>query len=108
MSSIKNPLAAILDCNKFTGLNYEDWLRNLQIVFASEKLLYTLDKTPPKKVPLEEFDPQTQSPSLAPGELLYSTPALGCVNHLFYAYVRKATDTEFNAFVLGRDLIVWV
>ncbi|KZV26950.1 hypothetical protein F511_40684 [Dorcoceras hygrometricum] len=25
------------------------------------------------KVPLEEFDPQTQSPSLAPGELLDST-----------------------------------
>ncbi|KZV44858.1 hypothetical protein F511_17035 [Dorcoceras hygrometricum] len=58
------------------------------------------------KVPLEEFDPQTQSPSLAPGEFLASTPALGCVNHLFYAYVRKATDTEFNVFVLGRDLIL--
>ncbi|KZV54171.1 hypothetical protein F511_36105 [Dorcoceras hygrometricum] len=39
MSSIKNPLAAILDSNKFTGLNYQDWLRNLNIVLASEKLL---------------------------------------------------------------------
>ncbi|KZV20917.1 TMV resistance protein N-like [Dorcoceras hygrometricum] len=58
------------------------------------------------KVPLEEFDPQTQSPSLAPGELLDFTPALGCVSHLFYAYVRKATNTEFNVFVLGRDLIL--
>ncbi|KZT76456.1 hypothetical protein F511_46519 [Dorcoceras hygrometricum] len=28
------------------------------------------------------------------------------VTHLFYAYVRKATDTEFNVFVLGRDLIL--
>ncbi|KZV35762.1 hypothetical protein F511_41328 [Dorcoceras hygrometricum] len=30
---------------------------------------------PPRKVPLEEFDPQTQSPSLTPGELLASTNA---------------------------------
>ncbi|KZV25160.1 hypothetical protein F511_22133 [Dorcoceras hygrometricum] len=59
-----------------------------------------------RKVPLEKFDPQTQSPSLAPGELLDFTPALGCVTHLFYAYVRKATNTEFNVFVLGRDLIL--
>ncbi|KZV20714.1 hypothetical protein F511_09243 [Dorcoceras hygrometricum] len=39
-------------------------------------------------------------------ELLDSTPALGCVNHLFYVSVRKATDTEFNVFVLGRDLVL--
>ncbi|KZV54093.1 hypothetical protein F511_36031 [Dorcoceras hygrometricum] len=49
MSSIKNPLADILDSNKFTGLNYQDWLRNLKIVLASEKLLYTLEKIPPKE-----------------------------------------------------------
>ncbi|KZV44208.1 hypothetical protein F511_43680 [Dorcoceras hygrometricum] len=60
------------------------------------------------KVPLEEFDPQTQSPSLAPGELLDFTPALGCVTHLFYAYVRKATNTEFNVFVLGTGSDFWV
>ncbi|KZV20847.1 hypothetical protein F511_40653 [Dorcoceras hygrometricum] len=33
------------------------------------------------------------------------------VTHLFYDYVRKATDTEFNVVVLGRDLIfahVWI
>ncbi|KZV43615.1 hypothetical protein F511_00166 [Dorcoceras hygrometricum] len=53
MSSIKNPLAAILDSNKFTGLNYQDWLRNLNIVLASEKLLYTLEKSPPKEAPVE-------------------------------------------------------
>ncbi|KZV33704.1 hypothetical protein F511_29261 [Dorcoceras hygrometricum] len=57
-----------------------------------------------RKVPLED-----ESPSLAPGELISSTnthqPQL-CVTHLFYAYVRKATNTEFNIFVLGRDLIM--
>ncbi|KZT75571.1 hypothetical protein F511_47403 [Dorcoceras hygrometricum] len=53
MSSIKNPLAAILDSNKFTGLNYQNWLRNLNIVLASEKLLYTLDKSPPKEAPAD-------------------------------------------------------
>ncbi|KZV57432.1 hypothetical protein F511_35912 [Dorcoceras hygrometricum] len=53
MSSIKNPLAAILDSNKFTGLNYQDWLRNLNIVLASEKLLYTLVKSPPNEAPAD-------------------------------------------------------
>ncbi|KZV37575.1 hypothetical protein F511_17920 [Dorcoceras hygrometricum] len=53
MSSIKNQLAAILDSNKFTGLNYQDWLRNLKIVLASEKLLYMLEKTPPKEAPAD-------------------------------------------------------
>ncbi|KZV43188.1 1-aminocyclopropane-1-carboxylate synthase 3 [Dorcoceras hygrometricum] len=56
------------------------------------------------KVSLED-----ESLSLAPGELISSTnthqPQL-CVTHLFYAYVRKATNTEFNVFVLGRDLIL--
>ncbi|KZV58572.1 hypothetical protein F511_11906 [Dorcoceras hygrometricum] len=51
MSSIKNSLVAILDSNKFTGLNYQDWLRNLNIVLASEKLLYTIEKSPPKEAP---------------------------------------------------------
>ncbi|KZV16795.1 hypothetical protein F511_11721 [Dorcoceras hygrometricum] len=53
MSSIKNPLAAILDSNKFTGLNYQDWLRNLNIVLASEKLLHTIEKSPPKEAPAD-------------------------------------------------------
>ncbi|KZV48694.1 hypothetical protein F511_16893 [Dorcoceras hygrometricum] len=53
MSSIKNPLTAILDSNKFTGLNYQDWLRNLNIVFSSEKLLYTIEKSPPKEAPVD-------------------------------------------------------
>ncbi|KZV52783.1 hypothetical protein F511_37121 [Dorcoceras hygrometricum] len=53
MSSIKNPLATILDSNKFTGLNYQDWLQNLNIVLASEKLLYTIEKSPPKEAPAD-------------------------------------------------------
>ncbi|KZV15531.1 hypothetical protein F511_02692 [Dorcoceras hygrometricum] len=60
MSSVKNPLAAILDSNKFTGLNYQDWLRNLNIVLASEKLLYTIEKSPPKEAPAD----------ISPGELV--------------------------------------
>ncbi|KZV43818.1 hypothetical protein F511_39043 [Dorcoceras hygrometricum] len=51
MSSFKNPLAAILDSNKFTGLNYQDWLRNLKLVLALEKLLYAIDKSPPGETP---------------------------------------------------------
>ncbi|KZT76644.1 hypothetical protein F511_46332 [Dorcoceras hygrometricum] len=53
MVSMKNPLAAILDSNKFTGLNYQDWLRNLNIVLDSEKLLYTIDKSPPEETPAD-------------------------------------------------------
>ncbi|KZV35628.1 hypothetical protein F511_19025 [Dorcoceras hygrometricum] len=41
--------ASQLDSNKFTGANYQDWLRNLKIVLALEKLLYTLKKSPPKE-----------------------------------------------------------
>ncbi|KZV32183.1 hypothetical protein F511_19884 [Dorcoceras hygrometricum] len=51
MVSMKNPLAAILDSNRFTGLNYQDWLRNLNLVLASEKLLYTIEKSPPEETP---------------------------------------------------------
>lgn len=47
----RNPLASILDQNKLVGPNYPDWLRNLKIVLASEKLLYTLDKKPPAEAP---------------------------------------------------------
>ncbi|KZV46692.1 TMV resistance protein N-like [Dorcoceras hygrometricum] len=54
-----------------------------------------------RKIPLEEFDPQNQSPSLAPGELLDSTPALGCVNHLFYAYCNIC-------FVFAQPLFIYI
>ncbi|KZV26241.1 hypothetical protein F511_37237 [Dorcoceras hygrometricum] len=51
MVSMKNQLAAILDSNRFTGLNYQDWLRNLNLVLASEKLLYMIEKSPPEETP---------------------------------------------------------
>ncbi|KZV26267.1 hypothetical protein F511_41762 [Dorcoceras hygrometricum] len=53
MVSMKNPLAAILDSNRFTGLNYQDWLRNLNLVLASEKLLYTIEKCPSEETPAD-------------------------------------------------------
>ncbi|KZV22243.1 hypothetical protein F511_21077 [Dorcoceras hygrometricum] len=78
MSSIKNPLAAILDSNKFTGLNYQDWLPNLNIVLASEKLLYTLEKSPPKEAPAdispEELTKLNQCPSQLGGR--HSNPVV--------------------------------
>ncbi|XP_075473855.1 uncharacterized protein LOC142504897 [Primulina tabacum] len=45
----RNPLSIILDQNKLTGPNYNDWFRNLKIVLSSEKILYVLDKKPPKE-----------------------------------------------------------
>ncbi|KZV29963.1 hypothetical protein F511_23768 [Dorcoceras hygrometricum] len=66
---------------------------------------------PPRKVPLEDLiytsctDPILQ-PTAGRTPRLYQPSA---VTHLFYAYVRKATNTEFNVVVLGRDLILyWV
>ncbi|KZV39398.1 hypothetical protein F511_43260 [Dorcoceras hygrometricum] len=46
-------------------------------------------------------DPATNS---ARTPRLYQPSA---VTHLFYTYVRKATNTEFNVVVLGRDLILY-
>ncbi|PIN25641.1 hypothetical protein CDL12_01618 [Handroanthus impetiginosus] len=36
----KNSLAIILKTNKLIGPNYHDWLRNLKIIFDSEKCIY--------------------------------------------------------------------
>ncbi|KZV43273.1 hypothetical protein F511_37414 [Dorcoceras hygrometricum] len=61
-----------------------------------------------RKVPREDLiytsctDP-IQQPAAARTPRLHQPSA---VTHLFYAYVRKATNTEFNIFVLGRDLIL--
>ncbi|XP_075483621.1 uncharacterized protein LOC142523774 [Primulina tabacum] len=44
-----NPLSFILDQNKLTGPNYNDWFRNSTIVLNSEKIIYVLDKKPPKE-----------------------------------------------------------
>ncbi|KZV36077.1 hypothetical protein F511_23274 [Dorcoceras hygrometricum] len=62
---------------------------------------------PPRKVPLEDLI-YTSCTDPIPQPAAARTPRLhqpSAVTHLFYAYVRNATDTEFNFFVLGRDLI---
>ncbi|KZV55131.1 la-related protein 1B-like [Dorcoceras hygrometricum] len=62
---------------------------------------------PPRKVPLEDLI-YTSCTDQIPQPAAARTPRLqpSAVTHLFYAYVRKATDTEFNVFILGRDLIL--
>ncbi|XP_073153164.1 uncharacterized protein [Henckelia pumila] len=47
--STRNPLSAILEQNKLTGPNYQDWLRNLKIILNSERIAYVLEKKPPKE-----------------------------------------------------------
>ncbi|KZV31340.1 hypothetical protein F511_28274 [Dorcoceras hygrometricum] len=49
-------------------------------------------------------------PATSSCENSWTLQALGfSLNHLFNAYVRKATNTEFNVVVLGRDLVLyWV
>ena len=42
-----NPLSIILDNNRLTGPNFIDWLRNLKVVLASEKILYVIEQTLP-------------------------------------------------------------
>ncbi|KZV55132.1 hypothetical protein F511_29943 [Dorcoceras hygrometricum] len=63
---------------------------------------------PPRKVPLEYLI-HTSCTDPIPQPAAARTPRLhqpSAVTHLFYAHVRKATDTEFNVFMLGRDLIL--
>ena len=40
----KNPLALIMETNKFNGTNYNDWLQNLNIVLNFENQGYVFDK----------------------------------------------------------------
>ncbi|KAL0367423.1 UNVERIFIED_CONTAM: hypothetical protein Sradi_3632400 [Sesamum radiatum] len=47
----KNPLIMILEANKFNGMNYSDWLRNLRIVLDFENQTYVLDKLLPVTLP---------------------------------------------------------
>ena len=42
-----NPLSIILDNNRLTGPNFIDWLRNLKVVLASEKILYVIEQSLP-------------------------------------------------------------
>ncbi|KAL0282116.1 UNVERIFIED_CONTAM: hypothetical protein Sradi_7271100 [Sesamum radiatum] len=41
----KNPLTMIWETNKFNGMNYNDWLRNLRIFLNFENQTYVLDKS---------------------------------------------------------------
>ena len=43
-----NPYFFILEQHRLTGPNFVDWLRNLKVVLAYEKILYVLTQTPPK------------------------------------------------------------
>ncbi|KAL0400321.1 UNVERIFIED_CONTAM: hypothetical protein Sradi_2375400 [Sesamum radiatum] len=47
----KNPLTLIMETNKFSGTNYNDWLRNLRIVLDFENQGYVLDKPLPTALP---------------------------------------------------------
>ncbi|KAL0430646.1 UNVERIFIED_CONTAM: hypothetical protein Sradi_0690600 [Sesamum radiatum] len=47
----KNPLIMILETNKFNGMSYNDWLRNLRIVLDFENQTYVLDKSLPVTLP---------------------------------------------------------
>ena len=48
-----NPLSMILDQNRLTGPNFIDWLRNLKVVLASERILYVLNQKPSTTLPIE-------------------------------------------------------
>ena len=46
-----NPLSIILDQYRLTGPNFIDWLRNLKVVLAAEKILYVLNQSSPSPLP---------------------------------------------------------
>ncbi len=48
-----NILTSILDCNRLTGPNLSDWLRNLQLVLNLEHIVYVLDSKVPGPLPPE-------------------------------------------------------
>ena len=58
-----NQLSIILDNNRLTGPNFIDWLRNLKVVLAFEKILYvieqglplSLDRARPTPIPSRKF-----------------------------------------------------
>ena len=54
--SFNNPLHSILDANKLTSPNYEDWLRNLRIVLMSEKIAYVFEDNIPLEPPTDASD----------------------------------------------------
>ena len=48
-----NPLSIILEQHRLTGPNFVDWLRNLKVILAYEKILYVLTQSPPKPQPAD-------------------------------------------------------
>ena len=46
-----NPLSIILDNNRLKSPNFIDWLRNLKVVLASEKILYVIEQSLPLTLP---------------------------------------------------------
>ena len=48
-----NPLSIILNNNRLTGPNFVDWLHNLKVVLAYEKILYVLTQSPPEPLPAD-------------------------------------------------------
>ena len=44
-------ISIILDNNRLTGPNFIDWLRNLKVVLAFEKILCVLTQSPPEPLP---------------------------------------------------------
>ncbi|KAL3629797.1 hypothetical protein CASFOL_027019 [Castilleja foliolosa] len=47
----KNPLSSILDQNRLTGSNYQDWIRSLKLVLTLDDLVYVLTEVPPDSLP---------------------------------------------------------
>ena len=50
-----NPLAIILDQYRLIGPNFLDWLRNLKVILAFEKILYVLEHSLPGPLPENVF-----------------------------------------------------
>ena len=46
-----NPLSIIFDNNRLTGPNFINWLRNLKVILASEKILYMIEQGLPRSLP---------------------------------------------------------
>ena len=38
-----NPLRGIIDANRLTGPNFNDWLRNLKILLKFERIAYVVE-----------------------------------------------------------------
>ena len=41
--SSTNPLCGIMDANHLTGLNFNDWLMNLNILLKSKRIAYVME-----------------------------------------------------------------